>query len=176
MADVAENTSGQGKEAVLPDELKGLSWGAFLMGWIWGIGNRVWISFLEFVPIANVVMPFVLLFKGNEWAWAKKEWEDVDHFRRVQRRWTQVGLGLWGVVLVLITGATVWGMMAIKNSEPFIVAMDTVRKHPASSAVLGQPVEPSFLVGGEIKVSGPKGNADLSFGVSGPKGKGRPGA
>ena len=36
---VMENTSGQGKAAVLPAELKGWNWGAFFLHVIWGIGN-----------------------------------------------------------------------------------------------------------------------------------------
>ena len=30
----------------LPDGIRGFSWAAFLMNFIWGIGNRVWISLL----------------------------------------------------------------------------------------------------------------------------------
>ena len=66
MAEV--NTSGQGKGTELPDELKGLNWGAFLLNWIWGLGNRTYIALLALIPLVNFVMMFVLLFKGNKWA------------------------------------------------------------------------------------------------------------
>ena len=32
------NTSGQGSSAVVPEEVKGWSWGGFFLTWIWGIG------------------------------------------------------------------------------------------------------------------------------------------
>ena len=53
-----QNTSGQGKEAIIPSEIEGWCWGAFLLTWIWGIGNRVWISLIVFIPI-----PFLCLQK-----------------------------------------------------------------------------------------------------------------
>lgn len=85
--------------ADVPEEVKGLSWGGFFLNWIWGIGNSVWIALLSLVPFVGWVMPFVLLFKGNEWAWKAKEWESVEHFKRVQRLWT-----IWGLILfILIT-------------------------------------------------------------------------
>src|SRR3990170_1543286 len=55
-----ENTSGQGKAAVVPPEVDRWNWGAFLLNWIWGIGNNTFIALLMFVPFANFVMPFVL--------------------------------------------------------------------------------------------------------------------
>ena len=36
---VEENTSGQGKNSVIPDGVKGWSWGAFMFNWIWAIGS-----------------------------------------------------------------------------------------------------------------------------------------
>ena len=100
----APNTSGQGKRAIVPYEIKGWNWGAFLLPFWWGIFNRVWIMLLGLIPIANVIMPFVLGAKGNEWAWQSKRWDSVEHFRRTQRTWMFVGLGL--VVLpIIILGA-----------------------------------------------------------------------
>lgn len=78
----------------IPAEIKKWNWGAFFLSWIWGIGNQVWISLLMFVPIVNIVIPFVLGFKGSEWAWKAKEWESVEHFKRVQRLWA-----IWGAVI-----------------------------------------------------------------------------
>jgi hypothetical protein len=39
-----ENTSGQVKSAVVPKEIRGWNWGAFLGNGIWAIGNQVWIG------------------------------------------------------------------------------------------------------------------------------------
>ncbi|WP_258839692.1 ribonuclease G [Mechercharimyces sp. CAU 1602] len=81
-----------------PAEIKKWNWGAFFLGWIWGIGNSVWISLLCFVPFVNIAMPFVLGYKGSEWAWQNKSWESVDHFKRVQKKWA-----IWGLVIFLIS-------------------------------------------------------------------------
>jgi hypothetical protein len=96
------NNSGMGVVSSLPAELQGPNWGGFLLTWIWGIGNSVWISLLSFVPIVSYIMPFVLLFKGNEWAWRNKRWDSVDHFLSVQRKWAIAGLVYFVFVLLLV--------------------------------------------------------------------------
>ncbi|MFZ2414414.1 MAG: DUF2628 domain-containing protein [Minisyncoccia bacterium] len=40
------NTSGQGRNAVVPKEIKGWNWGAFLLSWIWGLSHRVWVTII----------------------------------------------------------------------------------------------------------------------------------
>ena len=35
---------------VIPDGVRGWSWGAFLLNWIWAIGNRTWIGLLVIAP------------------------------------------------------------------------------------------------------------------------------
>lgn len=86
----------------VPPEILKWNWGAFLLNWIWGIGNRTFIAFLCFVPFLGPIMPFVLGFKGSEWAWKNKRWESVEAFKKTQRRWAIVGLILWGSVIGLI--------------------------------------------------------------------------
>lgn len=88
-------------QAALPPEVRRWNWGAFLLTWIWGIGNNVMISFLCLVPILNLVMPIVLGIKGGEWAWQKKRWDSVEHFQRVQRTWAWVGFGVSALVLII---------------------------------------------------------------------------
>ena len=66
------NTSGEGKGALVPEELKGWNWGAFFLTWIWGIGNSTYIALLMFIPLVNMILPFVLGAKGNEWAWKNR--------------------------------------------------------------------------------------------------------
>ena len=94
----AENTSGMGKGYAIPEGVKGWSWGAFLLNWIWAVGNKTWIGLLCWIPYVGFIMVFVLGFKGREWAWQNKEWDDVEHFNRVQRRWS-----VWGAALVIIS-------------------------------------------------------------------------
>jgi hypothetical protein len=111
------NTSGQGVAAVPPPQINGLNWGAFLLTWIWGVGNSVWISLLSFVPIVTYVIPFVLLFKGNEWAWRNKRWDSIDHFLAVQRKWTIVAITLYSIAFVSICVLVIFAMMAGSVSQ-----------------------------------------------------------
>jgi len=101
MAEITENTSGQGKLSVVPNEIRGWNWGAFLFNWIWGIGNNVWIALLALIPWVNIVMVFVLGVKGSEWAWQSKRWNSVEHFKKTQSIWTKVAIGITiGVILI----------------------------------------------------------------------------
>ncbi len=75
------------KEAFVPLEILHWNWGAFILTWIWGLGNKVYISLLSFVPVIGMFIPFLLGWKGNEWAWKNKKWENVEHFKRVQKKW-----------------------------------------------------------------------------------------
>ncbi len=77
-------------------ELGKWNWGAFLLSWIWGIGNRVWISLLALIPVVGLVMMFGLGFKDNRWAWERKQWRDIAHFHSTQRKWAIAGLA-WTV-------------------------------------------------------------------------------
>lgn len=83
---------------VIPEGVKGWSWGAFLWNWIWAIGNRTWIGVWSLVPFFGFFMAIVLGFKGREWAWKNKHWDSLEHFNRVQRRWS-----LWGIILTLVS-------------------------------------------------------------------------
>ena len=108
--DPSGNTSGQGSSASVPEEVKGWSWGAFLLTWIWAIGNSVWIGLLALVPYVGFIMSIVLGIKGREWAWQAKRWDSVKHFNKVQRNWAIAGLILLVVVIaitILITIAVI---------------------------------------------------------------------
>ena len=87
---------------MIPPGVAGWSWGAFIFGWFWAVCNKTWIGLLALVPGVGFIMHFVLGFKGREWAWQNDQWESVEHFQRVQRRWSQVALGLI-LFLILMT-------------------------------------------------------------------------
>lgn len=95
------NNSGGGSTVVPPEGVKGWSWGAFLLNWIWAIPNRTWIGLLSLVPYAGFLFAFYLGFKGRELAWRNKHWDSVEEFNRVQRRWSLWGLGLFAVGVLL---------------------------------------------------------------------------
>jgi hypothetical protein len=90
-----------GRGAVVPPEIRRWNWGAFLLTWIWGLGNRVYVSFLSLIPVVGVVMAFVLGAKGSEWAWQNKAWPSIERFKTVQRRWTVTGLIVLGSLFAL---------------------------------------------------------------------------
>jgi hypothetical protein len=100
-----ENTSGMGNDHPLPDGIKGWSWGAFLLNWIWAIGNKTWVGLFAFLPYIGFIFQLILGVKGREWAWRNKRWESVEHFNRVQRKWSIWGLSIIGIALIGILAA-----------------------------------------------------------------------
>lgn len=90
-----------GKET--PKEIKGWNWGAFSFSWMWGIGNKTYLPLLNLIPIFNIVWIFVTGFKGNEWAWQKGDYQDIETFKQVQKTWNIAGIAAFIVhVLVFI--------------------------------------------------------------------------
>lgn len=85
----------------IPDGVKGWSWGAFFLNGIWAIGNRTWIGLLAFVPYLGWIVAIWLGFKGREMAWKNKQWDSLEHFNRVQRKWSQWGVGVMIAAIVL---------------------------------------------------------------------------
>jgi len=167
-----ENTSGTGKAVAVPSEINRWNWGAFLLNWIWGIGNNTYIAFLMFVPFVNIVMPFVLGAKGSAWAWRNKRWESVDHFKQVQRKWALWSVVVYAALIGLFVALFFLVMAAMKNSEPYELGYERLQSNPEAMNVLGAPITAGFPMG-SIEVSGPKGKADLSFSVEGSKSRGR---
>lgn len=166
-----ENTSGQGKAAVIPPGVDRWNWGAFLLNWIWGIGNSVFIALLMFVPLVNIVMWFVLGAKGSVWAWRNRRWDSVEHFQRVQRKWA-----IWGVVIYLLgigvgVLAGVGAMYALKESEPYRLAVTSVQRNAEAVSALGEPIKTGFPWG-SIEVSGSTGKAEFNFSADGSKSTG----
>jgi hypothetical protein len=170
MSSTIENTSGQGSNAVVPREIQGWNWGAFLLTWIWGLGNNVLLALLTLVPVVGLVMWFVLGVKGSEWAWQQKRWDSVEHFRRVQRTWAK-----WGVIVLLVSCvlAAVFVALvlfvvttAMKSSDAYRVGMDHLHADHAAMATLGEPVTTGFP-GGSISTNDGEGQASLRIPVHG---------
>ena len=59
----------------------------------------------------------------------------------------------------------------MKSSDAYKEALAQAQTHPAIIEVLGSPIEEGWYMSGNINVNGPSGAADISFPVSGPKGK-----
>jgi len=97
-----KDTTGDAKGAAVQSEAKRWNWGAFLLTWIWGLGNGTYIALLALLPIVNIVMAVILGIKGGRWAWKNRRWAGFEQFTRVQELWTAFGFGLLaGCLLVL---------------------------------------------------------------------------
>lgn len=109
---------------VVPPEVKGWNWGAFMFSWIWGIFNNVWIALLCLIPGVHLVMCWILGFKGNDWAWQNKDWPSVEAFHAYQRKWA-----FWGtmgfIALLVLFLIIPFGLMGWKLSTemPQVKAM-----------------------------------------------------
>ena len=108
-----QNTSGTGFSAAVPTEIRGLNWGAFCIPLLWGIFNKVWPAVLSLVPIVGFVMSFILLVKGNEWAWQSRRWDSIEQFKSTQRKWMYWGIAasLAPFVLILGIGLIIFGLL-----------------------------------------------------------------
>jgi hypothetical protein len=156
----------------IPPELDRWNWGAFLLNWIWGVGNNTYIALLMFVPFVGLVMPFVLGAKGSRWAWRNGRWDSVEHFKRVQRLWA-----IWGVVILIgflvLFGGVFGGIFyGFKHSAAYELGAEKLRASSVATNVLGTPITTGFPFG-NISVNGGSGNAVLNFSASGPKASGR---
>lgn len=167
------NIDEQAISSQIPDELKRWNWGAFLLNWIWGIGNNTFIALLTFIPVLGIlVMPFVLGAKGNEWAWRNRRWDSIEHFKRVQRRWSVAGFVLL-MASASLFGAFFGGIFYIlKTSEAYHLGVARLEQSREAADLLGLPIATSFP-SGEIKTSGQSGQASLDFFATGRKAIGR---
>lgn len=86
---------------MVPEEVKGWSWGGFFLTWVWGIFNGVLISLLALI-VPGPIMNVVLGLKGREWAWQSRRWESIEHFNRVQKNWAIAGLVLLLIIPILV--------------------------------------------------------------------------
>ena len=70
---------------------------------------------MTIVPLVGYVMPIILGFKGNEWAWQNKRWKSIDHFKNAQKRWA-----IWGSCIVILLFVSFSGLFffAFHTSEP----------------------------------------------------------
>jgi len=127
-----DNTSGHGISTNIPNEIKKWNWGAFFFTYIWGIFNKVYISFIWIfciIPISNTdfnnlttsrfmflfivpcifgfVLSIVLGLKGSEWAWRNKRWKSIEHFKKVQNSWSKAAIGFFIFFLFILIIAIV---------------------------------------------------------------------
>ncbi|RWK00719.1 cytochrome c oxidase assembly factor Coa1 family protein [Mesorhizobium sp.] len=152
------------QSAQIPPELDRWNWGAFLLNWIWGIGNNTFIALLALIPLVNIVMIFVLGARGSRWAWRNGTWRDAEHFRRTQRNWAIAGLIVW-VVSIGGCAATVGSVPYIlKGNDAYHMTMDAIRADERVKAAIGNDLTDNFWIGGHINVEA-SGTGDAQFGI-----------
>ena len=158
-------------QKTVPPEINRWNWGAFLLNWIWGIGNQTYIALLALIPGFGFIWMLVLGAKGSTWAWRNGRWDSVEHFKRVQRKWAIWGAIIWIAVPALF-GAGIGGIFfGLKHSAAYEMAVAKLQADPVAVNVLGSPISTGTPYG-EISVDGSSGKAELSFSATGPKAAG----
>ncbi len=155
----------------VPAEIDRWNWGAFLLNWIWGVGNNTYIALLTLIPFFGLIMLFVLGAKGSAWAWRNGRWDSVEHFKRVQRKWAIWGLVIWIAVPVLFAGMFGGLFYGLKHSAAYEMGAAKLQASPIAVSILGSPISTGMPMGG-ISFNGSSGMAGLSFSATGPKAAG----
>lgn len=108
------NMSGKGSAYPVPEIVADkFNWGACLLTWVWGIGNKTYITLLillvgcaYFIPVAGwaVTLAMQIWFgvKGNEWAWQNKRFESIEAFHNYQKKWTVAGTIIYLAITVVL--------------------------------------------------------------------------
>ena len=156
----------------VPAEIDRWNWGAFLLNWIWGIGNNTFIALLMFVPFFGLVMPFVLGARGSRWAWRNGRWDSIEHFKRVQRAWAIWACVVYVCAIALFAGIFGGVFYMLRHSEAYQLAEARLQASQEVASLLGSPITTGYPMG-SIRINGATGHATLSFSVTGPKGTGR---
>jgi hypothetical protein len=155
----------------VPAEINRWNWGAFLLSWIWGVGNNTYIALLALIPFVGLVMHFVLGAKGSAWAWRNGHWDSIEHFKRVQRKWAMWGAIIWIGALVLFGGIVGGVFQLLKHSEAYQMAVAKLEASPVAKSMLGSPISTGTPFG-QVSINGASGRAALNFSATGPKAAG----
>ncbi|MGY5450365.1 hypothetical protein ACVFI8_05395 [Agarivorans sp. MS3-6] len=144
----------------VPEQIKGWNWGAFIFCCIWGVRFRTYRSLWVLVPFVNIIMPFVLGFKGNEWAWENNQWSSIEEFKSSQRRWS-VSAGILFVGSFIYVAALSFPVFkAFNESGATILALSTLEKSEAIQKNIGVPFSVD-LIEGSIKEYKPSDSAPM---------------
>lgn len=94
------------KDAVRSDgQTRKWNWGAFTFPLFWGIANRVWLCFIVLIPFMRIIWPFILAYKGNDWAFNKYKangYQGRGKFNYAQKTWNSAGF--WAFIIFLALG------------------------------------------------------------------------
>lgn len=118
------------REPDVPLEVRTWNWAAFFLTFIWGIPHRIYLSLLVLIPVVGLVIPILLGFKGNEWAWQRRSWKSVEEFQVTQRRWAHAAIG---VCILLVVVLFILGLLSlvIGNSLPVVSSDEIQLENPS---------------------------------------------
>lgn len=116
--------------SIMPDEVRGFSWGAFLCGPVWGFSYRLWVSILSWLPGIGVLVWFWMGFHGREIAWRARDWESPQAFLESERRWTNAGWAIFAV-FILAMAALLWSQRQRLAANPLAPSAPTSQPAPA---------------------------------------------
>ena len=119
----------QRNSLIPPEEWRKFNWGAFLLGWVWGIFNKSYITLIQLplslIPviggILNLCCAIWFGFKGNGWALKNKDFENLEQFNKFQRKFIITGLVLYA--LVLGTSIAIIKISPIVSFEQYIKSL-----------------------------------------------------
>ena len=87
-------------------------------------------------------------------------------------KWAVIGCGVVIALFAAFCAVLVFVVFgAIKRSDVYKGALHRAQSDPRVIAALGEPIEPGFLVTGNVHVDTRSGDAEINFPISGPKGK-----
>ncbi len=77
------------------------------------------------------------------------------------------------MLFVFGIGAAIFGVTnALKNSSPYVYALELAKDNPEVVSALGEDIEPDGIFKGDISIKNNTGHADIKIPVEGDKGKG----
>lgn len=88
-------------------------------------------------------------------------------------KWSLIGCGVLFVLIAAFCAVVmIFVFGAMKRSAVYKGALERAQNDPRVVAALGTPIEPGFFVTGSVHLDANHGgNAELTFPISGPKGK-----
>lgn len=154
----------------LPQHLKKWNWGAFLLNWLWGVGNNTYSAFKVFIPVYGIYFLFKLGLHGNEYAWKNGTWKSEEHFVKVQRNWSRASFAYVAFCFLLALPMFFFVGRVFKTSEPYFSSLALLEGSRAFESEVGIPYQTGFITG-SISTSGHQGRANMAFNIEGKHGE-----
>ena len=102
--------------------------------------------------------------------------ETIEHKSWWKRNWKWAvptgGCLLIIILLIVFVGSVVWGVTSVlSDSQAHQDAMERVEKNARAIELLGEPIEPNGMTGGNFSTSNGFKTAEITIPIKGPKGE-----